>query len=437
MHSKARGSRSFHPRNGTTIRIVTRVATIVIACSFCLTFIHQAHGSRDPETGVVRLLHLGKVWLRPNYPGSVFKAEPRISWTPVSAYPVPECTCHHMTTFGDHEVRELRKKLPRSREDLLSNYDVVLIDAMYAFDMPPLLATWIVDSVKEDGLGFMMVDDEVTFAGAGHAPSWYQTPIGFILPVDDVPSVFGWNERFEIMPMDPDHPLMKGLDFSGIWLVANNRPSARMGSKVIAEMSPTCVWNVDKPAIVYWDLGEGRSFAYNHRWHSELGNFYQWKYHPDFLCHLIYFTAQIPIPQDLALVHDTRNGISRIETEWMVLLSTMDMADRFGANLAPVNRQLDGLYMSKLKADRLYIEQEFNECISVLDRLDEELHLLIETTIDLKDGVMGWIFAIEWLTVSGTSMLAGIVVWTIMVRRRMYQEVRTTRLILSEGEKQA
>ena len=404
---------------------------LVLALVCLLAPLGVVESKRDPETGAVRLLHLGKVWERRNYPGPVFNAEPRISWTPVPAYFLPECVCHHATTYGEREVREMRRLLPRTREELVGGYDVVVIDAMFAFDMPPQLARWIVQAVREDGLGFMMVDDEVTFAGRGLAPSWYQTPIGEILPVDDRPCFHDWNQRFQIVPVIDDHPLVEGLDFSRIWVEANNRPTPRPGSTVIAEMSPNSPRNEGTPIMAYWDLGGGRSFAYIHRWHSGTGNFYQWKNHADFLCNLIYFTAQVPIPQDLDQVHATKRMMADLNTKWLLLLSTMDQADKYGANVEPVNRELESLYGKRREADSLYIYGRFEECQSCLTGLDSELEDLVERTLELKDRAMLWIFLAQWLIVSGTTMITGYLVWTIMVRRRLYAEVNTTRLIKS------
>ena len=408
------------------------VAPILVILCLLLTPADQVLAKRDPDSGVVRLLHLGKVWERQKYPGPVFNTEPRIAWNPVPAYFLPECVCHHATTYGEREVREMRKRLPRNKNELVSKYDVVVIDAMFAFDMPPELANWIVQAVQEDGLGFMMVDDEVTFAGRGLAPSWYLTPIGDILPVDDYQSFYDWNQRFQIVPVMPDHPLVKGLDFSNIWIEANNRPTPKPGSTVIAGMSPNSPWNTNIPVMAYWDIGEGRSFAYIHRWHSETGNFYEWKYHADFLCHLIYFTAQIPIPQNLEHVHTTRSKMAEINTQWLLLLSSLDLADKFGANVEPINRELLPLYSSRKEADSLYIYEKFEECISCLEKLDGELEDLIQKSLTLKDRAMFWIFLIQWLIVSGTTMITGFVLWTIMMKKKLYVEVGTTRLINHE-----
>ncbi len=406
--------------------------TLALSCLLLLAPADLAQAKRDPDTGVVRLLHLGKVWEREKYPGPIFKAEPRIAWTPVPAYFTPDCVCHHATTYGEREVREMRMRLPRSKNELVSKYDVVVIDAMFAFDMPAELATWIVQAVEEDGLGFMMVDDEVTFAGRGLAPSWYLAPIGEILPVDDQPSYYDWNQRFQIMPVIEDHPLVKGLDFSNIWVEANNRPSPKPGCTVIAEMSPNSPWNIGVPVMAYWDLGEGRSFAYIHRWHSETGNFYEWKNHADFLCHLIYFTAQIPIPQNLEQIHTTRSKMAEINTQWLLLLATMDQADKFGANVEPINHELTASHAKRREANSLYIYERFEDCLNRLDELDMELEGMIEESLDLKDRAMLWTFIIQWLAITGTSMITGFVLWTIMVKRRLYAEVKTTRVVSGE-----
>ena len=229
--------------------------------------------------------------------------------------------------------------------------------------------------------------------------------------------------------MIEDHPLVKGLDFSNIWVEANNRPSPRPGSTVIAQMSPNSVWNAGVPVMAYWDMGEGRSFAHIHRWHSETGNFYEWKFHADFLCHLIYFTARIPVPENLDQVHTARSRMADVNTQWLLLLATMDQADKFGANVEPINHELPLLLTARKEASTMYVYGSLGECLECLARLDTRLESLIERSIELKDRAMIWIFAVQWLVVSGTSMITGFLLWTIMVRRRLYSEVRTTRML--------
>ena len=47
-----------------------------------------------------------------------------------------------------------------------------------------------------------------------------------------------------------------------------------------------------------------------------------------------------------------------------------------------------------------------------------------------KDKALLWIFIVEWAVVSATSMVAGSILWTLLVRRRLYKEVGQTRLVV-------
>jgi len=40
---------------------------------------------------------------------------------------------------------------------------------------------------------------------------------------------------------------------------------------------------------------------------------------------------------------------------------------------------------------------------------------------------MIWVYVVDWLAITGTSMVCVFLLWSLMVRRRMYREVGTTR----------
>ena len=46
----------------------------------------------------------------------------------------------------------------------------------------------------------------------------------------------------------------------------------------------------------------------------------------------------------------------------------------------------------------------------------------------MKDRALMWIYIIEWFTVTATLFISGFLLWTLMVRRRLYGEVGVTRL---------
>ncbi len=40
-----------------------------------------------------------------------------------------------------------------------------------------------------------------------------------------------------------------------------------------------------------------------------------------------------------------------------------------------------------------------------------------------------WVYVIEWTVTSSALIISGFLVWTLMIRRRLYREARTTRMV--------
>ncbi len=375
----------------------------------------------DPETQVIRLLHLGKAWYRGNAPGPIFLQDPKIDWLPV-----PACRAH-----GD-DMKALRIFLPRTRDALLQKFDVVLIDGMDAYDLRPKFQQWLVEGMETLGINFVMADDSSSFATSGTHTSWYNVLIGDIIPVDGKPiggSPYDEQVSFHVVPQIPGHEFTRSIPWQDVWMYAANRPWPKVGSTVVTKMSGEHPINRNKAQMVYWDLGPagGRSVAWIHRWVGS-GEFWRWKYHPDVTAHVIYFTARVPIPEDVVLVHRIREMLGDYFYAHIYALSTMEFADKFGANIRPVEIELEQILRTKADVDQAFIRQEYGAVSDSLASLLLDLEEVVRDAIRVKDKAMVWIFAIEWLAVSGTSMLSGAILWTLMVRRRFYREVEETRL---------
>jgi hypothetical protein len=48
---------------------------------------------------------------------------------------------------------------------------------------------------------------------------------------------------------------------------------------------------------------------------------------------------------------------------------------------------------------------------------------------ELKDSALFQVYLIEWLAVTGISLLSGSLLYSLMVRRRAYREIRSTRFL--------
>jgi hypothetical protein len=49
-------------------------------------------------------------------------------------------------------------------------------------------------------------------------------------------------------------------------------------------------------------------------------------------------------------------------------------------------------------------------------------------SLKAKDRALLWIYAIEWFTFTGTLLVSGFVLWSLMVKRRLYAGVGSSRV---------
>lgn len=94
------------------------------------------------------------------------------------------------------------------------------------------------------------------------------------------------------------------------------------------------------------------------------------------------------------------------------------------------------LYVSSRHPVTAEQDQQDQNAIHVHDRggfydRDERIEIQkIEKAMKAKDKALLWIFIVERAVVSATSMVAGSILWTLLVRRRLYKEVGQTRLVV-------
>jgi hypothetical protein len=75
-----------------------------------------------------------------------------------------------------------------------------------------------------------------------------------------------------------------------------------------------------------------------------------------------------------------------------------------------------------------YLEQDFDAVEEEMGKVFDGLKEAEAEAIRVKDRTFVWIYLIQWITVSGTAMICGFILWTLMIRRSLYREVSATRL---------
>lgn len=363
------------------------------------------------------------------YPGQTpyihMKVEPMLSVTPIQA------SRDHYAGISDSDIkRAVRIYMPRTYNSMIETYDVVIISDSNVGSFTSEQHRWFRQAVAEDGMGLVMVGGHETFgAHAGH-PDWGKAPIGEALPIETVAGEYH-DGRVEIVGVDNvfmrSLPWRSDLDF--LQNYGSNIGVLREGAELLAKdtIRSGGYANYENPFFSTWKFQNGRTFAMTGDWTPGGGVvFLRWEYLPDFATNLMLYCAGRDIPEDLDLVHTVRSRFATLGYRRLIIDSLVDFVEKFGANPKRVLDVIGEVDVARKDASDLYLEQDFDEALGAVDRaleLMDEAELVAEK---VKNEALLWVYLIEWLAVSGTALIVGFTLWTLMIRRRLYREVKTT-----------
>jgi len=404
-------------------RLMVRIA--LISLSLFLLMNGAVIAKSDPDTGRIRLLLIGDHWYGEGvYLQSLLRSDPRI-----------DLLASIETSNGllPEEVRRRsRLDFPRTRQRLASSVDV--LEFSYA---PPWCLTgeqqrWVHDSVTEDGLGLILIHMGWRHCLAdpilrcNRAEDWVNSVIYRAFPMDIVlgrtikPSSF--------MDVVGDSPL---VDLPGFERQAFGPAGpttyiglvhARPGSVVYAS------WRSgDEDAIISSQYGGGTTLAIPVSGTSLGDAMRTWKYFIDFVLNRVYVAAAVVVPEDPELSHTLRAAFAQFEEQRNLVLNVIDFVDRFGANTIELSRMVDDLDDTAREANRLYVSGDYQGSLDRIREAGEGLLDLSRESTEVRRRALLWVYATEWLTVSATAMASGWLIWTVMVQRRYFREVGTTR----------
>jgi hypothetical protein len=181
------------------------------------------------------------------------------------------------------------------------------------------------------------------------------------------------------------------------------------------------------PQTVYWKYGEGITWThqdmFGQYWNTQIN-----PYAPDMiLAELIYSTGR-ELPTDVVEVHRLRIKFNDYAMSQGFIFSLTDFIEKFGANTAPIISRVDEISDVFSDAKEQYLQQEYAGSSSNMDTAIEQMEELRVEALRQKDRALIWIYVVEWLAVTGVSLMTGFVLWTLMVQRRLYREVSVTRM---------
>lgn len=181
------------------------------------------------------------------------------------------------------------------------------------------------------------------------------------------------------------------------------------------------------PHTMYWRYGNGTTWTHQDMFGQYWNTLYN-PYAPDMILAEIIFSTGRTLPEDVALVHRLRLKFARYASSKSFIYSLLDFVDSFGANTAPITGAMAQISDLARETEKLYLDQAYMESYGKMEATLNDLALLRERSLQLKDQALFWVYMVEWFAVTGVLLTTGFAVWTLMVRRRLYREVSVTRL---------
>jgi hypothetical protein len=183
------------------------------------------------------------------------------------------------------------------------------------------------------------------------------------------------------------------------------------------------------PHTLGWKYGKGYTWSlmdYSARgfW-SEGSN----PYGLDAYWGLLMYSTGRTLPGDVIMVHNLRIRFHEYVELKTFIFSLVDFIDRFGANTNVIEEEVLSLDKDFVESRALYLRQDYTNSFDILENIIYDISMLRGQAIKIKDRALLWIYVIEWLAVSGTFLVAGFILWSLMVRRRLYRQVTTTRFL--------
>jgi len=350
----------------------------------------------------------------------------------ISVTPVQASAQHYAGITSDDIRKAMRIYMARSYDDYVNKYDVMILSDSNRGVFTSGQIFWFRDGVLDHGIGLIMVGGYESYGGGFGHSSWGGSPVEEVLPVV-VPVPNAWvsgNVKIEVVKYDnvfiaslPFKPLPEYMKIG----TDGNQVTQKEGSELLARWISTTFDN--PPCYVTWEVGEGRTFAMMHDWTPGGGyEMSRWDYYRDYVVDLMLYLAGRQLPSDSLVVHEYRSSIHSIAVSKGLLMSLIDFVDSFGGSPREIDRQIIVLNAMVADSQEYYLDHQFDQALEKVRLATEKVKEIEQLSIRIKNQALFWVYVVEWLSVMSVSLLAGVVVWTLMIRRRLYREVRVTRL---------
>lgn len=387
------------------------------------------------EARPIRILATGEV--DPSYcPISGFGfAEPSLDVTLAVAREM------HGTTFGEKGLRRLiRLYIPRNLEEMLE-FDFILLNQPVIVYFPTASLEQMRSAIADSGIGGLCFMQSMY--SDIYSP-WLKTELSDCFPYDHHANLRlgapgGQLYDLEVVRDTELPPLLTPyvpLGIEGVRPFGEARPTfEREGATVWAYCRSSAFrtyYGLDRfPLFISWRYGPGMALVWttadqfdSPMWITSDG---RERYALDIFTGMVWLSSGWELPADPVRVHILRERFALIRSRIGLIGSLIEFIDEFGASTYEVGVDLGELQSTVAHAGRFYLAHEFEATEEAFNEAFEFASLIESRSITLKERALSWVYLIEWISVTGTFLITGFLLWTLMIRRRAFREVGITR----------
>ena len=338
--------------------------------------------------------------------------------------------------------RYMRLYFPRTYEDLTDRYEFLLLRGIDATYFSAAHLEWMRRAFEEAGLGGLQ-DRSVMSSTSGYSTPWAQSSTSDAFP-NDAKTVIAvdyskhgsmeviLNEDPSLPPVfTPYRDLLSYQAGQGGYTMMIPREGSQTYFR--SKIDSYSEFSYPEPGVFPHTLGwrYGKGYTWSLMDYS-LSGFWGEAMNPygsDAYFGMLMYSTGRKLPEDVIMVHRLRIHFHEYAEQKGFVFSVISFVDRFGANTDDLVRQIAEMDESWRDSRELYLEQDYGNAFPIITGILADVALLREEALRSKDRALLWIYVIEWLTVSGTFLVAAFSLWTLMVRRRLFRSVSTTRLL--------
>jgi hypothetical protein len=335
--------------------------------------------------------------------------------------------------------RYVRLYFPRTYEGL-TEYEFLCYVDTYFGHLTGTQIEYMFRAIRDSGLGGL------TTLGGGISwvddfrDSWVSSSVGSAFPTDYIQAAgqIRYVETFKLV-------VARGQDVPRVFHpflelgIENHlgRQAAELGAKDGATVFATMVSSKSEgmPFATAWRYGQGVTWSvatdiqtnYNLFW-TRLGGGAGYEYAMDLFLNMVLYSTGRDIPQDILQFHAVRQRFAAYRERKSMIYALLDFVERFGVNRQTIDEAVEEVDQVEADARSLYLVQDIPGASEALERAMNGLAGVEERSIQLKNRALLWVYLIEWTAVTGTLMVSGSILWSVMIRRRAYRVVGTTRL---------